>query len=343
MRRTRAAVLGTGAWGTTFAQVLADAGLEVVIWGRNPDTVSFINEGENPRYLPGIELSEHISATTSLREALGEDADAAQLVVLAVPTSALVDVVQAADLAQSDALVLALAKGIEPETYRTVDQMIVEEGGVPAERVAVLSGPNLSREIADKQPAAAVVASESLDTAKQIAYWCHNSYFRPYVSSDVVGVELAGATKNVIALAIGAAEGLGLETNTRATLITRGLAEMTRLGVALGANPATYSGLAGMGDLIATCSSKLSRNYSLGFRLGQGMDLEQALALSPGVVEGVLTSGPVLELAQSCGVDMPITTGVVAVLAGKATVEQMGEALLARPQKMDGWEVELLD
>ncbi len=343
MRSTKAAVLGTGAWGTTFAQVLADAGVEVVMWGRNPDTVAFINDGENSRYLPGIELSERVSATTDLAEAIGEDADAADLVVLGVPTSAMVGVVQAANLAQLGAPVLALAKGIEPETYRTVQQMIVEEGGVSADRVAVLSGPNLSREIADKQPAAAVVASESIDTAKQIAHWCHNSYFRPYVSSDVVGVELAGATKNVIALAIGASEGLGLGANTRATLITRGLAEMTRLGVALGADPATYSGLAGMGDLIATCSSKLSRNYSLGFRLGQGMSLQEALSLSPGVVEGVATSGPVLELAESCGVDMPITAGVVAVLNGNATVEQMGEALLARPQKMDGWEVELLD
>ncbi len=343
MKKAKAAVLGTGAWGTTFAQVLADAGMEVTMWGRNADTVSFINEGENSRYLPGIELSESISATTSLGEAIGEDQDAVDMVVLAVPTSALVEVVRDANLSAVNALVLALAKGIDPDTYRTVHQMIREEGDVEEERIAILSGPNLCREIADGQPAAAVVASVSLDTSKQIAQWCHNSYFRPYVSTDIVGVELAGATKNVIALAIGAAEGMGYGANTRATLITRGLAEMTRLGVALGANPATYSGLAGMGDLIATCSSKLSRNYSLGYRLGQGLDLKEALRLSPGIVEGVRTSEPLLELAQSCGVDMPITAGVVAVLNGQATVEQMGDSLLSRPQKMDGWEVELLD
>lgn len=342
MTKARAVILGTGAWGTTFAQVLADAGLSVTMWGRNPDTIEFINAGENSRYLPGIDLSPDISATTDMDEALRGNSDP-DLVVLAVPTSAVVSVVQEASLGDSEALVVALAKGLEPHNHRTVHQLIVDEGGLPADRVAVLSGPNLSREIAERQPAAAVVASESLDAAKQIAMWCHNSYFRPYVSTDVVGVELAGATKNVIALAIGAAEGMGYGANTRATLITRGLAEMTRLGVALGAKPQTYSGLAGLGDLVTTCSSKLSRNYSLGYRLGQGMSLAEAMSLSPGVVEGVSSSRPVLELAESCDVDMPITTGVVAVLSGAATVEQMGEALLSRPKKMDGWEVELLD
>ncbi|MFT0762919.1 NAD(P)H-dependent glycerol-3-phosphate dehydrogenase [Scrofimicrobium sp. R131] len=343
MSKQRAVVLGTGAWGTTFAQVLAHAGMNVTMWGRSEDTVSFINDGENSRYLPGIELDPAISATTELDEALRPDGENPALVALAVPTSAIVSVTQEAELTEADTLVLSLAKGLEPHTYRTVQQMIAEEGQIAPERIAVLSGPNLSREIADQQPAAAVVASDSVETAKQIAIWCHNPYFRPYVSTDVIGVELAGASKNVIALAIGASEGMGLGSNTRATLITRGLAEMTRLGVALGANPQTYAGLAGVGDLIATCSSKLSRNYSLGFRLGQGMSLREALDLSPGVVEGVATSAPVLELAQSCGVDMPITAGVVAVLSGKATVQQMGESLLARPQKMDGWEVELLD
>lgn len=344
MTRERAVVLGTGAWGTTFAQVLADAGLNVTMWGRNADTVSFINEGENPRYLPGVELPDTISATTDLQAALGEEGDDVPvLVALAIPTAALISVIEAAGLAKSSVPVLALAKGLEPGTLRTVQQMIIEEGALSAERVAVLSGPNLSREIANRQPAAAVVASESLDTAKKLAKACHNAYFRPYVSTDVIGVELAGASKNVIGLAIGAAEGMGLGANTRATLITRGLAEMTRLGVALGANPQTYAGLAGIGDLVATCSSKLSRNYSLGFRLGQGMSLDEALSLSPGVAEGVASSTPLLQLAQSYDVDMPITAAVVAVLRGESTVEQMGDSLLSRPRKMDGWEVELLD
>ena len=168
------------------------------------------------------------------------------------------------------------------------------------------------------------------------------SYFRPYVSADVVGTEMAGATKNVIAVAIGAAEGMGLGINTRSTLITRGLAEMTRLGTALGADPATFAGLSGIGDLVATCSSRLSRNFSLGHRLGSGMNLDEAMALSPGVVEGVASAGPILQVAASVGVDMPITSAVVEVVEGRATIADMGRMLLARPQKMDGWKIELV-
>lgn len=340
MNDNQAVILGTGAWGTTFAQILADAGKNVTMWGRSADVVEFINSGENSKYLPGIELPGSISATTELNEALETDP---ALVTLVVPTAAIGEVLEQASLSEIDSLVLSLTKGIEPGTYRTVQQMIVEEGNIPEQRVAVLSGPNLSREIALRQPAAAVVASESFDTAKQIAQWTHNAYFRPYVSTDVIGCEIAGATKNVIALAIGAAEGMGLGANTRATLITRGLAEITRLGIALGAKPKTFAGLAGVGDMIATCSSKLSRNYSLGFRLGQGMEFAEAMALSPGVAEGARSALPILELAQSLEVDMPITAGVVAVLHEGATAEEMGEMLLGRPQKMDGWEVELLD
>ena len=172
--------------------------------------------------------------------------------------------------------------------------------------------------------------------AKEIAKACHNSYFRPYVSTDVVGTEMAGATKNVIAVAIGAAEGMGLGINTRSTLITRGLAEMTRLGTGLGAD------LSGIGDLVATCSSRLSRNFSLGHRLGSGMGLAEALALSPGVVEGVASASPILQVAASVGVDMPITGAVVEVVEGRASIEDMGRMLLARPQKMDGWKIELV-
>lgn len=341
MNTRRATIVGTGAWGTTFAQVLADAGMAVTMWGRSPDVVEFINSGENSKYLPGIDLSDQISATTQLDEAVAEtDPD---LVVLAVPSAAISDIARRANLGGLRAPVLSLTKGVEPHTYRTVHQIIVEDGEVDPERVAVLSGPNLSREIAMRQPAATVIASESQETAVRIAHLAHNAYFRPYVSTDLIGCEMAGAAKNVIALAIGAAEGMGLGANTRATLMTRGLAESTRLGVAMGARPGTYAGLAGMGDLIATCSSKLSRNYSLGVRLGQGMALEEALSLSPGVAEGVRSCLPVYELAESYGVDMPITAAAVAVIHSGATVKQMGEMLLGRPQKMDGWEVELLD
>ena len=339
MSMTTAAVLGTGAWGTTFAQVLADAGVEVTMWGRNADTVSFINGRENPSYLPGITLSERISATSDIADAV----EGKPLVVVAVPGKAVRRTLESArDYLAPEVVLLSLAKGLELGTLRRVDEIIADASGVPGRRIAVLSGPNLSREIADRQPTATVVASGDVELAKEIARTCHNPYFRPYVSTDVVGTEMAGATKNVIAVAIGAAEGMGLGLNTRSTLITRGLAEMTRLGTALGADPATFAGLSGIGDLVATCSSRLSRNFSLGHRLGSGMSMAEAMALSPGVVEGVASAGPILQVAASVGVDMPITGAVVEVVEGRATIEDMGRMLLARPQKMDGWKIELV-
>ncbi len=333
------AVLGTGSWGTTFAQVLADAGHEVRMWGRRETVVDMVNSRENSAYLPGVELAESISASTDLEQAV----HAAQAVFLAVPVSVTGQMVGRAVEFAPDVPYVSLSKGIEPGTMRTVSQLMGAAGNLDAAQLAVISGPNLSMEIAMHQPTASVVASTDVETGKMIAQLCHNDYFRPYVSTDLLGVEVAGAAKNVIALAIGASEGMGLGANTRATLITRGLAEMTRLGVALGAKPSTFSGLAGVGDLIATCSSRLSRNYSLGFRLGKGMSLEEALALSPGIAEGAKTAAPMLQLAQDHDVDMPITRGVVEVVEGRATVADMGEMLLGRPKKMDGWEIELLD
>ena len=337
MSMTTAAVLGTGAWGTTFAQVLADADVSVTMWGRNADTISFINGGENPTYLPGIALSERISATTDIAEAV----TGRELVVVAVKAVRATLSAARESFAPDNAL-LSLAKGLELGSLKRVDEIIAEASGVPSSRIAVLSGPNLSREIAERQPTATVVAATDVELAKEIAKACHNSYFRPYVSADVVGTEIAGATKNVIAVAIGAAEGMGLGINTRSTLVTRGLAEMTRLGTALGADPATFAGLSGIGDLVATCSSRLSRNFSLGHRLGSGMSLAEALALSPGVVEGVASASPILQVAASVGVDMPITGAVVEVVEGRASIEDMGRMLLSRPQKMDGWKIELV-
>ncbi|WP_165215875.1 NAD(P)H-dependent glycerol-3-phosphate dehydrogenase [Schaalia sp. ZJ1691] len=334
-----AAVLGTGAWGTTFAQVLADAGLDVSMWGRNAQIVDQICRGENTRHLPGIPLSSSIRATTDMAQAVA----GCQLVVVAVPVAAVRQTLtQVRDLIEPEANILSLAKGLELDSGLRVDEIIAEAGQLPPERIAVLSGPNLSREIAEHQPTATVVASSHMALAVEVAHACHNSYFRPYVTTDVIGAEIAGAAKNVIAVAIGAAEGLGLGLNTRATLITRGLAEMTRLGTALGADPGTFAGLAGIGDLMATCSSRLSRNYSLGYRLGTGMSLEEALEASAGVVEGVRTAVPILTVAESLGVDMPISQCVASVVHDGATIEQMGEMLLSRPQKMDGWKIELV-
>lgn len=339
MSITTAAVLGTGAWGTTFAQVLADAGVSVTMWGRNADTVAFINGHENPTYLPGITLSDRIGATADIVEAVAGK----QLVVVAVPVKAVRQTLSAARVGFArDVALLSLAKGLELGSLKRVDEVIAEASGVAGSRIAVLSGPNLSREIAERQPTATVVAATDVELAKQIARACHNSYFRPYVSADVLGTEIAGATKNVIAVAIGAAEGMGLGANTRSTLLTRGLAEMTRLGTALGADPATFAGLAGIGDLVTTCSSRLSRNFSLGHRIGAGMSLAEALALSPGVVEGVASAAPILQVAASVGIDMPIASAVLEVVEGRASVEDMGRMLLSRPQKMDGWKIELV-
>lgn len=339
MPMSRATIVGTGAWGTTFAQILADAGMDVTIWGRNASVVEAINRGENTAFLPGIPLSSSIRATQSLADSL-LDAD---LLVVAIPVAAIRSVMSECAKTLSDSTpIVALAKGLEPGTLKTVHQMIHESTGRPGNTIAVISGPNLSSEIARREPAATVVACEDVELASEIAKACHNSYFRPYVSTDVVGCEIAGAVKNVIAVAIGAAEGSGVGINSRSTLITRGLAEMTRLGIALGADPSTFAGLAGIGDLIATCSSKLSRNYSFGYRLGTGMSVEEALAASSGVVEGARSAQPISELAQSLGVDMPITHGVVQVLTQGASVADMGRMLLARPQKMDGWKIEIL-
>lgn len=336
---TRAAVLGTGAWGTTFAQILADAGLKVTMWGRKATTVDFINSGENATHLPGIELSDQISASTSIEEVV----TGAQLIVIAVPVAGVRSTLEAARPCLSDDVaIVSLAKGLELVSHLRVDQIIEQASGLGQDRIAVISGPNLSREIAEHQPTATVVASTSRQLAIDIAKACHTSYFRPYVSTDVIGCEIAGATKNVIAVAIGAAEGMGLGLNTRATLMTRGLAEMTRLGQALGGDPATFAGLTGIGDLMATCSSRLSRNFSLGHRMGTGLSLDEALALSPGVVEGVRSAEPILAVADSLGIDMPISAAVWAVVSGDATIEQMGQMLLSRPQKMDGWEISLL-
>lgn len=330
----RVGIIGTGAWGTTFAQVLADAGRDVIMWGRNEEIVGQIRSGSNQRYLPGIRLSPKITATTD-RSEVTTDVD---LLVVVLPTQVIRETLEPfRDLISPETPILSLSKGLERGTLKLVTDVISEAAGVELYRVAALSGPNLSREIIEKHPTATVVASTSEDLAAEIAEACHNSYFRPYVSTDLVGVEVAGATKNVIAVAVGAAEGMGWGSNTRTTLITRGLAEMTRFGIALGAHPDTFAGLAGMGDLIATCSSKLSRNFSFGFRMGQGLSKEEAQALSIGVVEGAATAGPLVRQARKLGVDMPISEAVSAVINEGADLTATGRELLDRPRKRDGW------
>lgn len=331
---TRAAVLGTGSWGTTFAAVLADAGCDVTLWGRRAEVVDEIERAHtNTAYLPGIELPVAVRATVDPAAALR----GAEIVAVAVPAqSARATLEPFAGLIEPDAIVVSLMKGVELSSDRRMSELVAAALDLPPQRVAVLSGPNLAREIAERQPTATVVAALDEAVAQRVAKACASSYFRPYTNTDVVGVELCGAVKNVIAVAVGIAQGSGFGHNTMATVITRGLVEITRLGLALGADAETFSGLAGMGDLVATCASPLSRNHTLGVHIGQGMTLAEAVAATGGTAEGVKSSTSVLELAGTVGVEMPITAAVVAVLHHGLPVAEMAQLLLTRPHKAEG-------
>ena len=331
---TRTAVLGLGSWGTTFAVVLADAGGKVRLWGRDAAVCAEVNERHtNARYLGETPLPDSIEASTDHAAVL----DGAEVVVLAVPSQTLRDNLGVWRPAlPPGAVLVSLMKGVEADSHLRMSQVVADVAAVGPDRVAVVSGPNLAREIAVRQPTATVVACEDEDAAELVAQACSAPYFRPYTNTDVVGVELGGAVKNVIALAVGIAEGMGLGDNTKATIITRGLAETARLGAALGAEPATLAGLAGLGDLVATCASPLSRNRTLGVALGQGLTLDQALAAARHTAEAVKSCRPILELARAHGVEMPITEQVVELVHGGATVHEMGARLLGRPRKPEG-------
>ncbi|MET0711276.1 MAG: NAD(P)H-dependent glycerol-3-phosphate dehydrogenase [Jiangellaceae bacterium] len=328
---TRASVFGTGSWGTAFALVLADAGTDVVMWGRRADLCQALNRTRrNPDYLPDIELPATVRATSDPAEA----AAGADLVVLAVPSQTLRENLKHwVPALPSDALLVSLMKGIELGTAKRMSEVIAEVAGAPAERVAVVSGPNLAREIAQRQPAASVVACIDEERAQRIQQACHSPYFRPYTNTDVVGTELGGTVKNVIALAVGMAEGLGFGDNSKASVITRGLAETARLGGALGADPYTFSGLAGLGDLVATCYSPLSRNRTFGERLGRGMSVAEVLASSRQVAEGVKSCESVLDLAHRVDVDLPIVEHVTYVVRGEMTPTEMLRSMISRTAK----------
>ncbi|MGY1812116.1 NAD(P)H-dependent glycerol-3-phosphate dehydrogenase [Blastococcus sp. SYSU D00820] len=328
---TRAAVLGAGSWGTTFAKVLADAGCTVTLHARRAELVESISASrENADYLPGVRLPDGLSATTDAAEAL----DGAEIVVLAVPSQSLRENLTAwTPLLPPDASLLSLMKGIELGSTKRMSQVICEVTGAGPDRVAALSGPNLAREIAEEQPAATVIACTDTARAAAIQAACHTPYFRPYTNRDLVGCELGGAVKNVIALACGITEGMGFGDNTRASLITRGLAETARLGAALGAELTTFAGLAGLGDLVATCSSPLSRNRTFGEKLGRGMSLEEVQATTRQTAEGVKSCRPVLDLARASGVDMPITEAVVRVCHEGVPAEQLVKEIMSREAK----------
>jgi glycerol-3-phosphate dehydrogenase (NAD(P)+) len=333
----KAAVLGAGSWGTTFAQVLCDAGNEVVLWCRRPEVAqSIVASHENHERLPGIRLTDALQATDDPARAL----DGAEIVVLAVPAQSLrANLTSWRDLLPADALLVSLMKGVEHGTCERMSEVIGQVTGAGPERIGVVTGPNLAREIAARQYSATVVACSDELTADQLQKACHTSYFRPYTNPDVIGCELGGAVKNIIALAVGIAVGMGLGDNTRAMLITRGLAEIARLGAAAGADQHTFAGLAGMGDLIASCSSPLARNRSFGEKLGRGMPLAEVMASTNQTAEGVASCEPVLELARAHGVEMPITEVMVAVMHEGMDIGQAVLMLASRSAKPERYGV----
>jgi len=312
--RRRVAVLGAGSWGTTFAKVLADGGSSVALWARRPELAREISQSKrNSDYLPGINLPRSLWASSRLPEVL----DGAEQVYLSVPSQSLRENLRIVrELIPTDAIIVSLMKGVEKSTGARMSEVIRAELGLDGNRIAVASGPNLALEIAKEQPTAAVVSSESLDTANLVAMTATNPYFRSFVNTDVIGTEFGGVLKNLIAVAIGIVDGVGYGENTKASIITRGLAEMTDFAVAYGGNAETLAGLAGLGDLIATCESPLSRNNAAGRLLGQGYSYSEVIKQMNQTAEGLSSVAPVLELALAKGVDMPIVSQVAAVLAG---------------------------
>ncbi len=328
---SKVAVFGSGSWGTAFSLVLADAGTEVTMWARRQGVCDTINEThQNTDYLPGIDLPQAITATHDPQQA----AAGAEYVVLAVPSQTLREnLTEWSPLLPDKAVFVSLMKGVELGTTKRMSEVIAEVTGAGPERIAVVSGPNLAKEIAAREPAASVVACADPDVAQSLQEVCHTRAFRPYWSADVIGCELGGAYKNVVALCVGMAVGLGFGDNTTASVITRGLAETARLALKLGADPMTLMGLAGLGDLVATCSSPLSRNRTFGEKLGQGMTTDEVIASTRQVAEGVKSAGSIRQLAEANGVDAPIAVHVDAVVRGEITARDMMNAFIERDTK----------
>jgi glycerol-3-phosphate dehydrogenase (NAD(P)+) len=328
---TRVAVLGGGAWGTALADHLARCGRDVVRWARDPSVVAEINDTHKSEgFLPGHGLTATLGATTDLAAATR----GAGVVLNSVPSHATRSVLEAASATiPGSALVVNSSKGIELGTLTFLSGVV--KATLPGRGYVMLSGPSFAEEVASRQPTAVVAASLDPASAELAQALFSSPYFRVYTSDDVIGVEVGGALKNVIAIASGVLDGLGLGHNPRAALVTRGLAEMTRLGVALGADERTFAGLAGLGDLILTCTGGLSRNRSLGVALGQGQSLADWTAANRSAVEGVNAARAALTLAQSAGVELPITAQVAAVLFDAKPVKQAVSDLMERALKSE--------
>jgi len=324
------AVLGGGSFGTASANLLAQNGHSVLLWMRDKEQAEAIRrERENPRYLKGIKIHAHVTPTTDLSATLS----ACELIFVALPSSVLRSALQPVAAQLSGKLLVSLAKGIEQGSFKLVSEILTDIA--PDARIGVLSGPNLAREIAEHALTASVIASKDEALCHRVQSVLHGRTFRVYASSDRFGVELSGALKNVYAIIAGMAAALGMGENTRSLLITRALAEMTRFAVRLGANPMTFLGLAGVGDLIATCSSEKSRNYRVGFFLGQGLSLQEAIDRLGETAEGVNTLVALKAKAAELKIYMPLVTGLHAILFEGRTLEQVIEALMRGEAKTD--------
>jgi glycerol-3-phosphate dehydrogenase (NAD(P)+) len=330
---SKLAVIGAGSWGTTFAKVLADGGADVFLWARRPEIADEINSSHrNGDYLPGVNLPASISASSDIAEVLA----GASQVYLSVPSQTLREnLSEWGKLIPSDALVVSLMKGVEKNSGLRMSQVIAE-AGIDASRIVVVSGPNLAAEIAAEQPAASVAASESLESAKQVASSSSNSYFTTFTNTDVIGTEFGGILKNLIAVAIGIVNGVGYGQNTKASIMTRGVSEISRFAVAFGAKPKTMVGLAGLGDLIATSESPLSRNHKAGEMLGKGYSKREVLARLSQTAEGLASVSTILELARAKGISMPIVEQVELVIEGKMSPKDIAPHLTHETEEPQG-------
>ena len=330
----KVAVLGAGSWGTALAGVLNDNGVNACLYSNVPEQITEINEKHtNENFLPGIKLAEDLKATTDLKEAL----DGASAVLFVVPTGAIRPVAkQVAELIEEPVLIIHASKGLEQKTHKRISTVLEEE--IPEEKrtgVVVLSGPSHAEEVAVKDLTTITAASENKTSAQEVQDLFLNDYFRVYTNQDIVGVELGGALKNIIALGAGFVSGLGYGDNAKAALMTRGLAEISRLGVAFGAEPITFLGLSGVGDLIVTCTSTHSRNWQAGNKLGQGLPLDEVMGEAKMVVEGVFTTKAAYELAQEKGISMPITEAIYNVLYENKKPSDMISLLMKREGKSE--------
>jgi glycerol-3-phosphate dehydrogenase (NAD(P)+) len=330
---TKLAVIGAGSWGTTFAKVLADGGSDVTLWARRPELSDEINYSHrNGDYLPGVNLPDSLRASSNISEVLA----GAEQVFLSVPSQSLrSNLADWGNLIPESALVVSLMKGVEKDSGLRMSQ-VIHSFGVDESRVVVISGPNLALEIAAEQPTASVAASASLDSATRVATAASNSYFTTFTNTDVVGTEFGGILKNLIAVAIGIVNGVGYGQNTKASIMTRGLTEISKFAVAFGAKPETMVGLAGLGDLIATSESPLSRNHKAGEMLGKGYSKKEVLARLSQTAEGLASVSTVLELAKEKGIKMPIVEQVHLVIEGQMNPKDIAPHLTHETEEPEG-------